>query len=990
MRSADEVDCHRGYEWALMKEAVKRNPSITLYGLPWSWAGWLGFGANTPYTNVSATAEYTTNWLECGRDAHGLNVSMIGIWNEEEFSVDYILALRKRLDAGGFAHVRIIAPDGGGHGMDQVAKEMATNASVKAAVAALGSHYPGAAGTSPQVRGAGVPLWAAEDYSTYSDATGAGCWGRLLVQNLGWDFTATISWYLIGSFARGMDYDSDGILRAEWPASGHFELTPMLWTTMHWTRFVKPGWRALPCTDASVPTGRCALAAGGNYAALASDSDDFAIIVHAFRHNTSKCIRCDPKTDWVVADSQTVSFQLQMASPPKLVHAWRSCTSWVYGNDTSANESSWFVQQPDVTVSATGALEVEILADCYYTFTSVGGVSKPVPPAAVPKSEAFPLPFSDDFDGRTVGAEAPYFGDQMGKWETVAAGGGRPGNASRQQLGEQPWPICWRGHSQPISIIGDMFFENLEVSADILLESAGVGGGLGLRVRNPDSTFYGAQPGIFLYVVATPGVPPVAKPSTCSSAFQLPGACGGVPPPRNVLMNDTTWKLCSDSYCQGEPIASGVLPAAWGVNAWHRLSLSVVNTTVTASMDEQLIHSGDLVSTGVKPGRNSKDGGLFGGRVPKSGWAALVSTLGHVQYDDFRLVGKAPGGGAVAPCAGRALKAGDAIVSAPCDAPGAMNVWGRLESGELTPPGGAGLCLGSKGGAAALVACGSDSLRFDHRTGRILDSEEGCLDVVTQYAGGGPPWAPVATGTACAAIASAAASSQQYQWNPATGNLRPKGAMCVADFPGAINQYRDCCLSVCSAWPSKHAQVTLKSDDRIVLDPARANATWRIFDGIGGSASSKPVDTAAAATSTATRTCSFPATKGLPFCNNTAPTSVRVADLVARLTSAEKLSMMLSLQEAAPRLKVNAYDWGNECLHGVALESGVGGLAGATIFPQPIGLGASFNPALLHAIGDAISTESRALSNAGVEKTPGVPAFQDCWAPNMNIYRDPR
>ena len=43
---------------------------------------------------------------------------------------------------------------------------------------------------------------------------------------MGWDLSATISWYLIGSFARGMDYDSDGILRAEWPNSGHFELTP--------------------------------------------------------------------------------------------------------------------------------------------------------------------------------------------------------------------------------------------------------------------------------------------------------------------------------------------------------------------------------------------------------------------------------------------------------------------------------------------------------------------------------------------------------------------------------------------------------------------------------------------------------------------------------------------------------------------------------------------------------------------------------------------
>ena len=78
MRSADEVDCHRGYEWGLMKEATKRNPNITLYGLPWAWPGWLGMGTNSPYANVTATADYTARWLECGRDAHGLNISVIG------------------------------------------------------------------------------------------------------------------------------------------------------------------------------------------------------------------------------------------------------------------------------------------------------------------------------------------------------------------------------------------------------------------------------------------------------------------------------------------------------------------------------------------------------------------------------------------------------------------------------------------------------------------------------------------------------------------------------------------------------------------------------------------------------------------------------------------------------------------------------------------------------------------------------------------------
>lgn len=48
------------------KEAAKRNPSIILYGLPWAWAGWLGFGTNSPYANVTATADYTAKWIECG------------------------------------------------------------------------------------------------------------------------------------------------------------------------------------------------------------------------------------------------------------------------------------------------------------------------------------------------------------------------------------------------------------------------------------------------------------------------------------------------------------------------------------------------------------------------------------------------------------------------------------------------------------------------------------------------------------------------------------------------------------------------------------------------------------------------------------------------------------------------------------------------------------------------------------------------------------
>ena len=168
----------------------------------------------------------------------------------------------------------------------------------------------------------------------------------------------------------------------------------------HWTRFVKPGWRAVPCTDVTALTGRCALPGGGNYAALTSpDTDDIAIIVHTFTHDSSKCVRNDPP-DWEIDASQTVSFKLAGVKPAD-VHVWRSCTGWVYPGDTDG----WFERQPDAAVTADGTLTVQIARDCYYTFTTVGGVTKPPVPAGVPGSVAFPLPYADDFDGVQVGAE---------------------------------------------------------------------------------------------------------------------------------------------------------------------------------------------------------------------------------------------------------------------------------------------------------------------------------------------------------------------------------------------------------------------------------------------------------------------------------------------------------------------------------------------------------------------------------------------------------
>jgi beta-glucosidase len=115
------------------------------------------------------------------------------------------------------------------------------------------------------------------------------------------------------------------------------------------------------------------------------------------------------------------------------------------------------------------------------------------------------------------------------------------------------------------------------------------------------------------------------------------------------------------------------------------------------------------------------------------------------------------------------------------------------------------------------------------------------------------------------------------------------------------------------------------------------------------------------------------------------PLETRVDDLISKLTLEEKVSQMLFNSPAIPRLNIPEYNWWNECLHGVA-RSGV-----ATIFPQSIGLGATFDRDLVFRIGTAISDEARAMHNASVVKGYRLQySGLTFWTPNINIFRDPR
>ena len=111
----------------------------------------------------------------------------------------------------------------------------------------------------------------------------------------------------------------------------------------------------------------------------------------------------------------------------------------------------------------------------------------------------------------------------------------------------------------------------------------------------------------------------------------------------------------------------------------------------------------------------------------------------------------------------------------------------------------------------------------------------------------------------------------------------------------------------------------------------------------------------------------------------------RAADLVSRMTLEEKADQMMHSAPAIQRLGLPAYNWWNEALHGIA-RSGT-----ATVFPQAIGLGATFDPGLIYRVADAISDEARAMYHAaikqGYHEQYGGLTF---WSPNVNIFRDPR
>lgn len=451
MREPDQVNCKRGYEWWLMKEAKERNPDIKLAALAWGAPGWARADDGTPDGGFYSeeTIDYYLSWMGCA-EQHGLQIDYLGGWNERGYDTDWYIDLDKALEER-YPDVEIIAADDCcSENIWRVADSMAADPAFKDAVDIVGVHF--ACGHRSQYRDCsstdtarelGKPLWMSENAAESHDV-GAGPIARALNRMyIDAEMSAYISWSLISAWYANLPIADSGLMLAEWPWSGFYGIGSSIWANAHTTQFTEPGWHYLD-------TGSGRLDSGASYVSLASPSgDDYSTIVEAMD----------------VEELTRVRFELKNL-PEQELQVWTS--------DFSSGDQADYFQHAGTITPMNGAFEITLQPGHVYsisTRTDAGhGTSRP--DASV--HEQLKVPFHENFDNLQPGELARFFSDINGGFEAAPCGVGRDGTCYRQTITNQP--VVWNnaGFLPPTTMVGDpRWWGDYSLRSKVMLEQPG-------------------------------------------------------------------------------------------------------------------------------------------------------------------------------------------------------------------------------------------------------------------------------------------------------------------------------------------------------------------------------------------------------------------------------------------------------------------------------------------------------------------------------------
>lgn len=447
MRMPGDHDCRRGYEWWLMVESKKRNPEVKLWGLEWGAPNWINPATNNVWTEENIA--YLVDWVNHAKSDHGLTMDYLGGWNERPGKPEWFVDLRKALDEAGWKSIQVVADDAFEWKIGGV---MASNPAYESAVQIIGIHYPAIfekMASNPVMMtnwtacvDTGKPLWASEIGSGHFNG-GAGALAR--IYNRGYideKMTAFINWSTVWSVLPGMPYAGCGLMLADQPWSGAYEVGLSIWVTAHTTQFAKPGWSYLDKACGYFhPEDR---KAGSHVTLCSPDGKDFSVIVE-----TIDATNAVPAT-----------FEIKGEPKRRTLHLWKTTMD-------QKHPEGWFVRQQDVLPDDQGHFAYSFEPRSLYSITTTDGQSKGV--TAPPKRSPLPLPYREDFTGIPAGKTPRYFSDQHGTFETAVAADGKP--CLRQVITAKP--VCWNSDADPGTLIGDPSWRDYSVSVQVLLEQPG-------------------------------------------------------------------------------------------------------------------------------------------------------------------------------------------------------------------------------------------------------------------------------------------------------------------------------------------------------------------------------------------------------------------------------------------------------------------------------------------------------------------------------------
>ena len=253
-------------------------------------------------------------------------------------------------------------------------------------------------------------------------------------------------------------------MRARWPQSGYYEVSPTIWLHAHWGQFTQPGWRFLhvPGGGSGFLTLPGASLHGGTYVTLVPPQGDppgLTVIVETLADTS-----CLARNSSHFGLTFTVLPGASMPRPGTALYVWTS------------SQSALFVQQAPTAIAADGTFSLTVAPDTLTTVSTVGtAVHGAFPDSPVPAPAPWPLPYADAFDAYPYDSMARFFADQGGSWAVR--------NGTLQQVAEGQ-PIAWAPNGDPLSIVGWEQWQDYAVSATVvfggrLRGSSGGGGGGG-------------------------------------------------------------------------------------------------------------------------------------------------------------------------------------------------------------------------------------------------------------------------------------------------------------------------------------------------------------------------------------------------------------------------------------------------------------------------------------------------------------------------------